>query len=174
MTQALLLALFYAFSLCYTLSIMQPRHAVRAVLLDQNHQVAIIYVQKYNYYKIPGGGVEPNEDLLRAAQREILEETGCNSEIVTHLGQIETDLPDWNIHDVSDGVIARVLGEKRPPQFEVHETERGFTLQWSPSLDDAIRLFESHHDIADPTAALLQARELKFLKLAHSRFTKIA
>ena len=42
---------------------MQDRHAVRVVLLDDIGQVAVIYVNKHGYYKIPGGGVETGEDL---------------------------------------------------------------------------------------------------------------
>ncbi len=37
---------------------MNPRQAVRVVLLDSNRQVAIINVQKFGYYKIPGGGID--------------------------------------------------------------------------------------------------------------------
>ena len=34
------------------------REAVRAVVFDEDKKVALLYVSKENYYKIPGGGIE--------------------------------------------------------------------------------------------------------------------
>ena len=42
----------------------------------KNGKVAMIYSQKYNYYKFPGGGIEKNETMIDALVRETLEETG--------------------------------------------------------------------------------------------------
>lgn len=72
---------------------MNPRQAVRVVLLDSNRQVAIINVQKFGYYKIPGGGTEAGETLIMTAKREVKEETGCECKIITELGHSETSIP---------------------------------------------------------------------------------
>lgn len=53
-----------------------------SVLLIKRHN------EKYeikDYYTIPGGGVEDNEEYSEAAVREVLEETCCNVEIVSFL-----------------------------------------------------------------------------------------
>lgn len=144
---------------------MQPRHAARVVLLDSDNRVAIIHVQEYNYYKIPGGGVEPGEDLVTAAQREALEESGCNCEIIAELGKSETEFPEWKILDISTGFLAQVIADKQMPQFEAHEQARGFTVRWLESLPEAIKAIESNH-VDESNAANMQARDLAYLKLA--------
>ncbi|KAH0840566.1 hypothetical protein FOPE_06049 [Fonsecaea pedrosoi] len=54
------------------------RMAVRAILVNNtNDLIALIYIAKGNYYKLPGGGVEANEDHKLGVERETLEETGC-------------------------------------------------------------------------------------------------
>ncbi len=147
---------------------MEDRTAVRVVLLDADHQVAVVHVHKYGYYKVPGGGVEPNEDLETAAKRETLEESGCHCEIIAELGRTETDIPEWGMHDVSYGFLARVVGDKGSTNFEDYEQERKFAIEWLPSLHDAITQIEANTEISDPNAALLQARDLSYLKAAAS------
>jgi hypothetical protein len=34
------------------------REASRAVLFDENDMIPLLYVSKYTYHKLPGGGVE--------------------------------------------------------------------------------------------------------------------
>ena len=145
---------------------MKTKHATRTVLLDEKNRVAIINVGKFGYFKIPGGGVEKDEKLTDSAKREVLEESGCDCEIIAELGQIETDIPGWQLHDISDGFIGRVIGKKRPPKFDNFEQERGFSIEWHDSLEEAIQMIESNNKVTDPDAAILQARDLAFLKLA--------
>lgn len=144
---------------------MQPRYAARTVLLDSDNQVAIICANHASYYKIPGGGIDPGEDLLSAAQRETREESGCDCQIITKLGQLTTDLPAWEMQDISIGFLAKVVGTKATPTFDAFEAKRGFTLQWLPNLTTAIQLLSSHQ-VSDPSATAIQARDLKFLQLA--------
>lgn len=145
---------------------MEDRYAARAVLLDRSKQVAIINVGKYGYYKIPGGGVNPHEDILSATKREIKEETGCNAEITNELGRIESPLPGWKMNDISDGFLAYVTGEKGSPEFEDHERDRGFSVEWIENLDKAIQLIEANRQITDHEALTIQSRDLEFLKRA--------
>ncbi len=90
---------------------MKIKYATRTVLLDKDDRVAIIHEGKHDYYKIPGGGIEGSDrDVFDSARREVCEESGCECEIITELGRIETDIPGWQLHDVSDGFVARVIG----------------------------------------------------------------
>ena len=52
------------------------RLAVRVVAFNAAGQVAILYAQRDNYYKLPGGGIDPDEDHATAVHREFAEETG--------------------------------------------------------------------------------------------------
>lgn len=144
---------------------MEPRQAVRVVLLDSNNQVAIINVQKFGYYKIPGGRIETGETSIIAAQREVKEEAGCDCKIIAELGHTETKIPDWGMLDISDGFLAQVVGEKQALQLEEYEQARKFTLEWFSSLDEAIATIESNK-VNDANAAKIQARDLSYLKLA--------
>lgn len=52
------------------------RRAVRVVAFNAAGEVAILYAERENYYKLPGGGIEAGEDHEAAAKREFEEETG--------------------------------------------------------------------------------------------------
>ena len=53
------------------------RPSARGIIVN-NGKVAMIYSQKYDYYKFPGGGIELNENMITALKREVLEETGLS------------------------------------------------------------------------------------------------
>ena len=52
------------------------RPSVRGIIFNDDGKVAMIYSQKYHFYKFPGGGIEGNETHLETLAREIKEETG--------------------------------------------------------------------------------------------------
>lgn len=143
---------------------MEVRKAARMVLLDGEGKVAIINVGESEYYKIPGGGVEDGEDLLEAAKREAREETGCEAEVIGELGRIETDIAGWDLHDVSEGFIGRVIGDKGAPEYDDYEKERGFGLEWH-DLDEAVRMM-TENEVEDSDKKALQERDLEFLRRA--------
>ncbi len=150
---------------------LKVKYATRTVLLDDVGRVAIIHVGKFDYYKVPGGGIEAGEGLREAARREVREEAGCDCEIVAELGRVETDILGWNLHDVSDGFVARVVGEKQEPHYDDFELERGFSVEWHESLREAIALIENNR-VSDADAARLQARDLAFLKLVAKKLAE--
>ena len=51
------------------------RHSARSIIVKDG-KVAMIHSLKYDYYKFPGGGIEPGEDPVRAMIRETREEAG--------------------------------------------------------------------------------------------------
>jgi len=50
------------------------REVGRAVVVDEDKKIALLYVSKENYYKLPGGGIEEGEDKISALKRECLED----------------------------------------------------------------------------------------------------
>lgn len=147
---------------------LKPRNATRTVVFDKDGKVAIINVEKHGYYKIPGGGIEEGEDLDDAALREAKEETGCDCVIIDKIGQIETEIPAWEMLDISDGFIAVVSGEKNSPEYEDWEKERGFKVEWFDDINSAIKTI-SQNVATEPEASTLQKRDLTFLKLAKEK-----
>ncbi len=51
------------------------RPSVRGIILLSG-KIAMIYSQKYRYYKFPGGGVEEGETHIQTLTREVREEAG--------------------------------------------------------------------------------------------------
>ena len=51
------------------------RPSVRGINIV-NNKIAVVYSKKYDLYKIPGGGINKDENDLEALKREIEEETG--------------------------------------------------------------------------------------------------
>lgn len=147
---------------------LKPKNATRTVLFDADGSVAIINVAKHGYYKIPGGGVEVGENVEDAARREVKEEAGCDCELIGQLGRIETPVPVWSMLDISDGYMAKVIGEKALPVYEDWEKERGFEIVWFDDLDSAISTIEKNV-VAEPGMECLQKRDLAFLKLAREK-----
>ena len=55
--------------------IVYKRPSSRAIII-KNGKIALVYSNKYNYYKFPGGGINESEDKIDALIREVKEEVG--------------------------------------------------------------------------------------------------
>jgi 8-oxo-dGTP pyrophosphatase MutT (NUDIX family) len=53
-----------------------------AIVLDDRQRVLLVHHNKLGRWLYPGGHLDPNEDPLQAAQREVREETGVRTEVV--------------------------------------------------------------------------------------------
>ena len=80
------------------------RPSVRGIIFDNNGDIAMIYSQKYHFYKFPGGGIEDNETHLEALAREIEEETGMTlrPESVKEFGEV---LRIQKKDEIDEGII---------------------------------------------------------------------
>lgn len=64
-----------------------------SVIFNSKREVLVGHKIKYNAWEYPGGKIEPNEDIITGARRELYEETGIepvNYEFVTFF-----DLKKW-------------------------------------------------------------------------------
>jgi 8-oxo-dGTP diphosphatase len=119
------------------------REAVRAVLLNERNQIALMHIGAYGVYKLPGGGMEPGEDLEVAFVRELLEETGCEAEKISDLGIFVEKRDEWKMFQISHCYLAKAtkVGNLKLDEFEVKES---FTLQWVDGIEQAIELVKSN------------------------------
>jgi 8-oxo-dGTP pyrophosphatase MutT (NUDIX family) len=64
------------------------RNAARAIILNEN-KILMVFLEKTNEYKFPGGGIEKNETVEEALKREVLEEVGrIVNKIIQKIGTI--------------------------------------------------------------------------------------
>ncbi|KAI0203107.1 NUDIX hydrolase domain-like protein [Astrocystis sublimbata] len=107
------------------------RYAVRVVALHTAGTIALVYVQKGSYYKLPGGGVEAAEDYTIAAAREVQEETGAV--VAVRDGYIaSTEEFRSDLHQISYAYIADVVEATGAPALTEEEVAEGLTYEWVP------------------------------------------
>lgn len=133
-------------------------------MLDAEKRVALLFLSKKGYYKLPGGGIEEGEDIIEALKRECREEIGCEIEIEAEVGMTIEYRSKFQVRQESYCYLAHVVGEKGVPQFEEDEIADGFQVIWSP-LDEAIRLVEISNT-EEYQAGFIVPRELVLLREA--------
>ena len=117
----------------------EPRIAVDAILFDRNNNIALLHLGKYDIYTIPGGGVDPDEDLITAIKREVLEETGYKCDIICDIGTTFENRAQHNFTQKRHYYIARVIGEKGELQLTDEEISEEITVCWHP-IEKALQL----------------------------------
>ncbi len=118
------------------------RQAARAVVLDRDGRIALLHVARHDYYKLPGGGIEPGEDIATALIRECQEEIGCNIFVGESLGEVHEFRSRFLQHQISYCFMAQVEGEIGKPDFTPEEVADGFTLGWY-TLEEARMILHS-------------------------------
>lgn len=141
----------------------RERHAVRAIVSDNDGRVTLLHVGQYHYHKLPGGGVEEGEDIEQALERELLEEIGCRVEITGKLGEIIEYRDEWNQKQTSYCYLAKQVGEASPPDFTEKELSEGFAVVWAKNIAEAIRLLEQDAP-EEYGGKFIRERDITFLR----------
>ncbi len=142
----------------------ETREAARAVALDDEGRIPILYVGKHGYHKLPGGGIESGEDVMQALAREMKEETGCSIEVTGEVGTIVEYRTEWHIKQTSYCYLAKITS-KGETAFDDGEKEKDFKLVWM-TLDQAIAALEKDQPTSYYTGGFIRERDLIFLKEA--------
>jgi ADP-ribose pyrophosphatase YjhB (NUDIX family) len=148
------------------------REAARAVVVDDNNAIALLHVTRDHYYKLPGGGIEGDEDASEALERELLEEIGTTAEIVANLGTVQEYRYYWNMNQISYCYLAKQYGKKGAPNYTEEELNEGFEIVWAKNIDEAITLLESSKDVIYDDSDI--ARNVTFMRLRDAAIAKKA
>lgn len=120
------------------------RKASRGILIN-NGKMALLYVSKENYHKLPGGGIEAGESNEDAFKREVMEETGCDCNVVDERGQNSVVLETRNqfkLVQISYIFFSEIVGEPKELHLEQSEIDEGFELKWIP-VGEAIETLQN-------------------------------
>lgn len=137
------------------------RKASRAVIINHSNEVALLFVSKNNYHKLPGGGIEQGEDISEALIREVIEEVGVEIKLITEVGAIIEYRDQFELLQLSYCYVAEVEKLLENPSFTEEEVSNGFILKWVP-IEEAINLLRDDQP-RDYMGKFIQKRDYTFL-----------
>ena len=146
------------------------RHSARCITI-RGGKAAMVHSIKYNYYKFPGGGIEPGESKEAAVIRETLEEAGLliipasikEFGYVHRIQKSNRAGEDYFVQDnfyylcdVEDQIVSQRLDD--------YEAEEKFTLEYVEP-DHAIFVNRNmNHGPSDQNMLEREAKVLEILK----------
>lgn len=119
------------------------RIGARGMIFNEDGKIAIIHKKNKNEYKLPGGGVEENEDPKESFLRECLEEIGCEVCINNFLGVAEEYKSQENFKQFSYVFIAKKTLDKNELKLTKKEMEEGTEFIWLDVLEALNRMKNS-------------------------------
>jgi 8-oxo-dGTP pyrophosphatase MutT (NUDIX family) len=143
------------------------RDSVRAIIL-KGQEILLVYSEKTDEYKFPGGGVEENEIKEYALRREVMEEVGhkINSvnESLGYTDQMYNDIYDSRKYFYlrSYYYFCEVYDEQYKQELDTYERDLKFVPRWV-TLDEAIETNQRCFD--NGSLYHWTERELYILKL---------
>lgn len=102
----------------------------RGIVIREDGKIAIFNKSNKNEYKLPGGGLEGEEKPEEAFKREVLEETGCEVEIIECLGTTEEYKTFDNFKQISYVFVGKVIKDTEQLNVTQKEKEEGAKLLW--------------------------------------------
>ena len=144
------------------------RIVVRAVLINEKNEVALIHVvsdDKFGHRdcsELPGGGKKKEETFHQGVLREIEEETGFKGKIIKFLAKVD-DFYNL-IHRNNHNYYYLIKAENYVGQHQEEYEKRVMQSVDFVDINTAISLMEGVHD--DGVGMLIKQREIPILKLA--------
>ena len=95
-----------------------------AIILNEQNQILLVRKKDTDFFMHVGGKLEPNELPEAALSRKVLEETGCEIEILSYIGKYETVAANELNHSLVSYLYQVKL--KSQPQVQAELAE----MQW--------------------------------------------
>lgn len=111
------------------------RFGSRGIIINENDEIALFYKENKNEYKLPGGGIEKDEDPEAAFVRECEEEAGVKVEIIKELGYIVEEKSQENFQQLSFVYVGRKTAKLESLNLTEKEKEEGAKIVWLKKLD---------------------------------------
>ena len=121
------------------------RLGARGIVIREDGKIAIFNKSNKNEYKLPGGGIEDDENPEEAFKREVLEETGCKVEIIKELGTTEEYKSLDNFKQISYVFVGKVLEDTRQLNVTQKEKDEGAKLVWK-TPENALKVIAESYD----------------------------
>ena len=144
------------------------RDSARSIII-RNGKVAMIHSLKYDYYKFPGGGIEPGESVADAVIRETAEEAGLTviPDSIREYGyvhRIQKSLVEDDECFVQDNYyfLCDVEEGVRPQKLDGYESDEHFTLEYVKPETAMLRNRTKDHG---PKDSLMLEREARILEM---------
>jgi ADP-ribose pyrophosphatase YjhB (NUDIX family) len=116
------------------------RRAARAIIMDKEKNIAILFAPEDNYYKLPGGEIN-EENISDSLKKSVFNETGCEVKVDRELGMIIEYKNKYGQIQISYCFVCNLNSNKKD-NFIQNKKDEPFQLLWVP-LSKAIKLFES-------------------------------
>ncbi|MFA5422199.1 MAG: NUDIX hydrolase [Bacilli bacterium] len=155
--------------------ISQIRNIVRAIVLDDNHRLALTKIYNTDkfglrdYYELPGGGIKKGETHLQALTREMEEEIGCQIADIQPIGKV-IDFYNLIERENHNHFYLAKAKSRVPARLEPDEVERIESVVWV-DIDEAIRLYERMQNVL--VGRLVKQRELPILRKAREMMNSL-
>ena len=138
------------------------RKSARAILINDDGDIAIQYLANHFFHKLPGGGVESLETAEEALVREIKEEVGCDSKIEKEIGLVIEYRKEHTLLHMSYCHLARVVGPITESHLEQAEINEGMSTIW---MKPEIAIQKMETDVPNTyQGKFILERELAFLR----------
>lgn len=105
------------------------RRAARGLLVKDG-KIALLNVTSRNYHKLPGGGLEKDENIEAGFKREVKEETGWDCQIIDQGPVIIEYRKKSRILQISYIFVAQAVGQPSAQKLEDDEKAEGHELEW--------------------------------------------